>query len=174
MTMTRKISYALAAVALFAAGTASAEMINLGSIDAPATKNFSRDFDHDNHGFTDQISFWLTETADLYGKLWADDSKWLDVDLSAVELFKGGISLGGDDNYGNFSFAGLSAGFYSLKVYGDVDNQFDWWESGDAKYSGQLKFVAAPASSVPEPGSFLLTGIGLLALGLAMRRRIFT
>jgi len=57
-------------------------------------------------------------------------------------------------------------------AFGDVDPLVFDANSGDLVFTGFLATaVNAPPSSVPEPGTFALMGLGLLGVGLARRRQ---
>jgi hypothetical protein len=169
MTFKKKLTYTLAVLALAVAGSANAKIINLGTITAPENETFYRVFEHADE-YTDRIDFVLTSAASLTGSVLDADELWsgMDTDIEWVSLYRGSSLLGTDTSASSFSIASLAAGAYSLFVRSDVDGHW-----GDGRFRASLSFAAAPTTSVPEPGTLALAGMGLLALGFAMRRRLF-
>jgi hypothetical protein len=84
-----------------------------------------------------------------------------------VSLFQGSTLIGTDWSPGAFSFANLGAGSYSFFVNGRVDLELGF-PGGQVGYRGSITFTP---KAVPEPNTLALTGLGLLALAFAMRRR---
>jgi hypothetical protein len=86
------------------------------------------------------------------------------VDFAAVSLLSDADLLtlqagyGGSVTLATLNFTGTNAGFSSLA--------FDWYKGQDVKGAGNEII----AGYVPEPGTFLLMGSGLLSL-LGFRRR---
>ena len=71
-----------------------------------------------------------------------------------------GIPIGCmEADLGFFSTSGLSAGLYTLNVYAFQTNEVTF----GAQYAGSY-------SEAPEPGSLVLLGSGLMALGRRVRR----
>jgi len=166
---TKTFRLALAAVALAVAGVANASSINWGSITAPEEKNFGRSFDRDDTGhFWDNYNFTLTNEANSFVGLWEVDpnTNWLDITLGSVTLYKGFTYIGGFESPGSFNFSDLSAGAYSLWVDGWVTRD-DGRRHDDVAYTGNIKFT----TTVPEPNTLALAGLGLLAFAFVMRRR---
>ena len=80
----------------------------------------------------------------------------------AVELRKGTTLIGTDNSPGDFSFASLTAGAYSLSVVGTAVG------SGGGLYAGGLLAQTAP---VPEPQSYALMLAGAAVVGFVATRR---
>jgi hypothetical protein len=70
-----------------------------------------------------------------------------------------------------FHFEGLGAGNYSLHVRGNIDQHLGLSRES-AGYAGWITFTGA-TTAVPEPSTLAITGLGLLGLAFAMRRRLF-
>jgi len=174
MSIQRRVSSALAAIALLAAGAASATPIvtnhNLGSIDAGEGAFIGQEFTHSGD-YIDKFNFTFKDAGSLLGVLKIFDNPFIDVDLNSVSLFSGGKFLGSQGF--DFAFDNLLAGVaYSLVVDVDVVRKpFNVFAK--AEYKGKAFNYGTPPTSVPEPGSFALAGVSLLALGVLMRRRLF-
>jgi hypothetical protein len=172
--MTNKIRCALALLALVASGSASATTVNWGSITAPDWRVLYNDFGLGDLGaFSDRYNFTLTSGVNSFGGVVAFDPflSIADIDLNSVSLWSGGSQIGYDASPWSFSFANLGAGSYSLHVDGVIG-----WEFGftgqHVNYNGSINFTPG-TTSVPEPGTLALAGLGLLGIAFAMRRRLF-
>jgi len=175
--MTRTLRIALAVIALAAASTANAVPINLGSMGPPALRLFGNDFSAVGD-FNDEYTFSLTGSADTFGLLFDfDASLRRDIDIFSVSLLSNGTTLGSvlwSPDQDTFGFSSLSVGNYSMFVSGTVTGRDGGLLGGGlVGYVGALVTVAsAPATSVPEPGTAGLFGIGLLGLFYALRRKL--
>jgi hypothetical protein len=175
MSIQRRLSCALAAIALLATGAASATPIvtqhDLGKIDAGDAAFIGQDFTHSGD-YIDKFNFTFTDAGSLSGALKIFDNPFIDVDLNSVSLFSGGKYLGSQGR--DFAFTNLLAGVaYSLVVDVDVTKKKFSNVFAKAEYKGKAYNYGTPPTSVPEPGSFALAGVSLLALGVLMRRRLF-
>ena len=92
-----------------------------------------------------------------------------EVDINSLTLtdLTTGQQVGMDTSASSFSFSGLTAGDqYQLTVSGAALSGFLSGTSGS--YSGTIQAVA---SSAPEASDVLLSGMGLAAVALMLRRR---
>jgi hypothetical protein len=150
-----------------------------GSLGPPGSRDYSNSFGSAGT-YTDCYTFSLSGAANSFGGLIEIDP-WLnrlDIDVSSVSLFNGGVSGGNttgsifglDINPVDFTFAGLSIGTYSLVVVSNVTRDFGYF-SERVGYRGS--FTTARASTVPvsEPGAVAILGLGLAFLGIVFRRR---
>ncbi len=103
----------------------------------------------------DTFSFSLTMLSDVWGGAFKSPR----VLGLGVELAQGATVLGADgDVTDGFSFAGLTAGMYTLK--------FAAFSTGKGSYGGNIA-----ATPVPEPETYAMMLAGLVAVGFLARRR---
>jgi len=160
-----KLRALTAAIGLAVAGPASAAVFNLGTLDI--TKPLYHAFVNFTGNFTDIYTFTLTGPADTVvgDTTTINFGRWWNVNLHSATLSGGGLSSSlVDDNPNNgFSFHGLSGqGTYSLAISGTVDGK---------GLMGVTGMYAGYVSAVPEPEALGLALVGLLATGVALRRR---
>jgi hypothetical protein len=176
MTITTKMRCALAALTLLAASAANAEPLFFFHPAGVRTAPDSFEI-HDalSPGEYDLVyAFELTNGADAFGETHvAEASPGSSLTINFVTLFAGNIVtgkvIGTDTSPDQFSFLGLTDHAFSLLVRATVTGDTD----DRTRLRGNFRFELPVATSVPEPGTFALAGVGLLALGLTMRRRIF-
>jgi PEP-CTERM motif-containing protein len=161
-----KLKSLAAAIALVASAPAFSEVFDLGTLDTalPLYHSFA-DF---QGAFTDIYTFTLADSSNhtLVGDTTTINAgNWWNVALSSVSLSGTGIAstlVDANPNDG-FSFQSLSGqGSYSLTVKGTV--------SGTGM-NGVNGIYAGYVSAVPEPHTIGLALMGLLATGVALRRR---
>lgn len=159
------------ALALAACG-AQAKTEDLGVIDSSGTL-FGNIFFSSVSDFTDYYTFQIADSGTVSGKT-IDTSYVLlftkDVVLKSLTLTSSGSSdvIASDTSPDSFSFAGLSAGDYTLAVNGSVSGT---WAIAGA-YSGTIKAQSASvASPAPEPADLAMTLVGLAGVGWLVRRR---
>lgn len=165
-------------LALVTGGPAMAactETFNLGVMGPPALRVFGNDFGSTQH-FEDCYNFTLSSPADSLGLTFELDASWVrDIDLSSVTLTGGSlVNAIVDTSASSFSFSNLAAGVYQFVITGDVTGRNGGLLGGGVVgYGGTFAtarstVVAAP---VPEPKTYALLALGLLAVGWTVRRR---
>lgn len=159
-----KVRALAAAVGLLAATPVFADTYDLGLLDM--TKPLYHAFSDFAGKFTDVYTFTLPSYAEgvtgdtttiNFGDLW-------NVQLASATLSGPGIKSQSDTNPNDgFSFMGLTGGgSYSLSISGTVDGK---------GFAGANGIYAGYISPVPEPENIALALVGLLATGVALRRR---
>lgn len=166
--------FLLAAVAGTPAMAACTNTFNLGVMGPPALRTFGNDFST-VQSFEDCYNFTLNSPADSLGLTWEIDASWArDIDLTSVSLTGGNLSNAlVDTSASNFSFANLAAGVYQFVVAGNVTgSNGGLFGGGVVGYSGLFATSRAPvAAPVPEPETYAMLALGLLAVGWTVRRR---
>jgi hypothetical protein len=171
--MTRKIRYALAAFALIFGGAAvpsnAGTIFFLGELTDDALLGA---FHTGPGNFVDEYRFTLANAGNIFGDVTLTDGTNRGIVLNGITLLADGKGIGSDD--GAFAFSGLLTDVtYSLLVDGDVFLKNTNPGGFFPGYFGKLKFEATTTTPAPEPSTFVLAGVGLLAFGVAMRRRLF-
>jgi len=178
-----KVLKSAAAVALVAmatqAGAATVAVGLLGSTNASLGGVFN------NQGtYTDYYTFTIGAGSNGIAGSTTDTAKTSTVrDVAITKFVLSGGTLGSsltDTSIGDgFSFAGLGAGSYTLAVTLNVTTPSAWLNNNSTSYkgsyTGSFHALASPVSSVaspaPEPADFAMALMGLVGVGVMVRRR---
>lgn len=165
----------MAAPAMAATCTGTA---NWGSLGPPGMQIFGNSFSSAG-SYLDCYSFSLTSTANSFGGVLEWDWSSLNIDLTAVSLFSGGLSGSSttgvqisqaglpDPTFNQFNFGSLRAGTYTLALGANVSGS----KGGSVGYVGTISTIGVPvASAAPEPESFAMMLAGLVGVGAMVRR----
>jgi hypothetical protein len=70
------------------------------------------------------------------------------------------------------TFSGLAAGTYAYAITGMLSVNWADWNSNTSNWQGSLVIPrSSVVTTVPEPGTLALFGLGMLGIGMARRRR---
>jgi PEP-CTERM motif len=177
----KSLAAVLALVASAPAMAACSDTFELGVMGPPALRGIGNSFGS-AQSFEDCYNFTLTGTADSFGlTLEWDGSARRDIALDGIMLVGGGMTQSFDlsessslPNLSSFSFSNLLAGSYQFVVAGDVTGSNGGFLGGGlVGYSGMFATSAgsAIAAPVPEPKTYVMLALGLLAMGWVARRR---
>ena len=152
---------ALALAASAPAMAACTSTFELGVMGTPSGSWVDNKFGSAQH-FNDCYNFTLNKSANVTGLLFDIGP----INLGSVTLSGGGLSTSLTDSTASvFSFNDLLSGVYQLVISGDVKN-------GWGGYGGVLVATASSVvAPVPEPKTYALLALGLLAMGWVVRRR---
>ena len=81
------------------------------------------------------------------------------------------VGIGPVVNWQGATFTGLAAGTYTYQLSGMTSANWNNINSFTDNWTGTLFIPRQSVTTVPEPGSLALFGLGLLGLGMARRRR---
>jgi hypothetical protein len=167
--------YKFLAVALVAFTTpAMATTINLGALDVPGFHLFGNSFEAPG-SYKDDFTFTISKNAHA-------TSLFLEVDLASrlnIDVFKIALTGANGLNYiaspavfGAYDFGILQAGNYTLSVFTNVTAAKSLLNVNlGLGYIGKLILGPGRPTSVPEPGTLALLGLGLLGVTVTSRRR---
>jgi hypothetical protein len=165
---------ALALAASAPAMAACTSTFELGVLSTPSLEVLGNSFKSVQH-FNDCYNFTLDGSANAGGiVLDLDASRRRDIDLGSITLSGGGLSGSlTDPTASAFSFNDLLAGVYQLVISGDVTGKNGGLLGGGlVGYGGVLVATASSVvAPVPEPKTYALLALGLLAMGWVVRRR---
>jgi hypothetical protein len=164
----------LALAASAPAMAACTSTFELGVLGTPSLEVLGNSFKSVQH-FNDCYNFTLDSSANAGGiVLDLDASLRRDIDLGGITL-SGGSLVGSlsDLTASTFSFNDLLAGAYQLVITGDVTGKNGGFLGGGfVGYGGLLVATASSVvAPVPEPKTYALLALGLLAMGWVVRRR---
>lgn len=165
---------ALALAASAPAMAACTSTFELGVLGTPSIHAVGHSFKSTQH-FNDCYNFTLDSSANADGiVLGLDASLRRDIDLGSITLSGGNLSGSLSDLTASaFSFNDLLAGAYQLMISGDVTGKNGGlFGGGFVGYGGLLVATASSVvAPVPEPKTYALLALGLLAMGWVVRRR---
>lgn len=127
--------------------------------------------------FADVYTFSIAADGDVHGATedYSATVFFRDVNLTTLTLFSqpSGVLVFQEVSVPNtyeFTFGGLTAGSYSLRVTGTVSKSM-FGAMDSASYDGFIATTAAVASPAPEASDFAMAVMGLAGVGLLVRRR---
>ena len=166
---------ALALAVSAPAMAACTSTFEMGVLGTPSIQALGNSFKSTQH-FNDCYNFTLDSSANADGiVLGLDASLRRDIDLGSITLSGGSLSgsLIDPTAAGFFSFNDLLAGVYQLAISGDVTGRNGGlFGGGLVGYGGLLVATASSVvAPVPEPKTYALLALGLLAMGWVVRRR---
>lgn len=171
----KSLAFALTLLAGNSAMAACTETFNLGVMGPPALRVIGNDF-RSTQRFEDCYNFTIGGPANAFGLTFEfDGSVRRNIDLTSITLSGGSLAQSiSDTSTGSFSFSSLLAGAYQLVVMGNVSGRNGGFLGGGwVGYTGALATTAAAGVTppVPEPETYAMLAIGLLAVGSVMRKR---
>ena len=168
-----RIRILLASIGLALSTPSMADVFELNNIDVPGARAIGNSFTTVGTK-TDYYNVSIGQAADAGALIFELDlSSLLNIDITSISL-AGGPSFAVLGSAGLFDFGIIAAGSYTMQIVANVTGINSLVRSsplGFVSYGGVLGFTRAPVSSVPEPASLLLFGIGLLAIARHVKYR---
>ena len=184
---------AAAALAMAAAGTASAHTISIGVYNAGAPGSVTLAMGTYDHGpaifqgamaliagptttgpvaFSSVTSIKPGALIDGVNNFYADATPATFGTLAANSYHQATntVGLGPVINWQELTFTGLTAGVYTYQLSGMTAANWNNVNSFDANWTGTI-VISGTTAGVPEPGSLALAGLALVGLAAAGRRR---
>jgi len=171
----KSLAFVLALVTGAPAMAACTDTFNLGVMGPPAVRVIGNSFDS-AQSFEDCYNFTLDGPADSFGfTLEFDGSVRRNIDLTSITLSGGSLTHSIEDTSATtFSFSNLLAGAYQFVIMGDVIGRDGGFLGGGlVGYAGGFATAGstAIAAPVPEPKTYAMLALGLIAVGAVVRRR---
>jgi hypothetical protein len=171
----KSLAAALALVASAPAFAACSATFELGVMGPPGVQSIGNSFGG-VQSFEDCYNFTLSDSADSLGFTWEwDGSARRNIDLGSVTLTGSALTQSfNDPSASSFSFSNLLAGTYQVVIAGDVTGANGGFLGGGlVGYGGAFSTSAgsAVAVPVPEPKTYVMLALGLVAMGWVARRR---
>ena len=164
----------LALVTSSPAMAACTDTFNLGVMGPPALRLIGNSFGSTQE-FEDCYDFTLNGPADSFGfNFEFDGSVRRNIDLTSITISGGSLTHSITDvSASSFSFSNLLAGAYQFVIAGEVTGRDGGFLGGGlVGYAGVFATNgAAVAAPVPEPKTYALLALGLIAVGAVVRRR---
>jgi hypothetical protein len=163
--------FALGCCLLLSMAGARAATVDLGDMGPPAVEFFGNSF-YAPGSYTDDYTFHVGGGSDIFGSVVGLNLPLnkLGIDVLSVALYNGSGMVEQDTSPWAFSFDGLSAGDYILRIVLNVTKGFGLYKA-PVGYLGGVAAVEAPVSAVPLPAALPLFASGVGGLGLLFWRR---